>query len=118
MTDREIFRKNFRDLLNETKTMQRDLADYAGVSFQTVSAWVKGRSYPRADAMEKICKFFGIKQSALTEEHHKETDEDILLYAFRQLPEDGRKKLLERAEELIQLYPKRRKSNGKGQDEV
>ena len=67
MTDREIFKTNLVNLMNETKTKQVDIAEYAEVSYQTVSAWVQGRGYPRADAMEKLCKFFGIKQSDLTE---------------------------------------------------
>ena len=115
MTDREIFKNNLTNLLKSTKTKQIDLAKYAEVSFQTVSAWVKGRGYPRADAMEKICRFFNVKQSALTEKG-EETDEEKLLSAFRSLPDAGRRKLLERAEELILLYPKRRKHNGKAEE--
>lgn len=118
MTDREIFRRNFNNLLNETRTKQIDIARYAEVSYQTVSAWATGRGYPRADAMEKLCRFFGVKQSTLTES--KEAGkllEDQLLTAFRTLPEEGKTKLLERAEELLKLYPKRRRSNGKGEEE-
>lgn len=107
MTDREIFRNNLIDLMNNTKTKQIDIARYAGISYQTVSAWVCGRGYPRADAMEKLCKFFGVKQSALTEEQ-TETEEDKLISAFRSLPDEARNKLLERADELTKLYNKGR----------
>ena len=107
MTDREIFKTNLSELLRTTKTKQIDIARYAEVSYQTVSSWVCGRGYPRAEQMEKLCKFFGIRQSALTEEQ-KETDEDRLLSMFRSLPQEGRDKLLERASELKRLYPKRR----------
>ena len=108
MTDREIFQRNLSNLINETKTKQIDLAKYAEVSFQTVSAWVKGRAYPRADAMERICRFFGVKRSALTEESEKQrTPEDELVLAFRTLPVEGKQKLLDRAEELLKLYPKK-----------
>lgn len=111
MTDREIFKTNLTNLMNETKVKQIDIAKYAEVSYQTVSAWVTGRGYPRADAMEKLCRFFGIKQSALTEEQ-KDTDEDRLLSIYRILSDDGRSKLFERAEELVRLYPKRGNKNG------
>ena len=111
MTDREIFQQNLVNLMNITKVKQIDIARYAEVSYQTVSAWVCGRGYPRADAMQKLCKFFNIKQSALTEERSKETDEDRLLAMFRCLSADGQQKLFERAEELVQLYPKRGKRN-------
>lgn len=107
MTDREIFQANLRELMRITKVKQADIARYAEVSYQTVSSWVCGRGYPRAEAMEKLCKFFGIRQSALTEEQ-KETDEDHLLLLFRSLPQEGKAKLMERATELKKLYPKRR----------
>ena len=113
MTDREIFQKNLNNLMAITKVKQIDIAKYAEVSYQTVSAWVTGRGYPRAEAMEKLCKFFGIKQSALTENNSEKTDEDILLFAFRSLSDDGRQKLLERAKELTVLYPKGTRKNVK-----
>ena len=100
-------------MMNLTKVKQIDVAKYAQVSYQTVSAWVCGRSYPRADAMERLCKFFGIKQSVLTEDQNSEkTQEDILLSAFRALSDAGREKLMERASELVILYPKRGKKSG------
>lgn len=112
MTDREIFQRNLVDLMNVTKVKQVDIAKYAEVSYQTVSAWVTGRGYPRADAMERLCRFFGIKQSALTEKRDERTDEDALLSAFRAVSAEGREKLLERSRELLKLYPKRGSKNG------
>ena len=111
MTDREIFQTNRMRLMKSTKVKQIDIARYAEVSYQTVSAWVCGRGYPRAESMEKLCKFFGIKQSALTEDNN-ESDEDRLLLAFRSLSNPGKEKLLDRAAELMLLYPKKGKTNG------
>lgn len=119
MTDREIFQRNFTNLLHETKTKQIDIAKYAEVSYQTVSAWVKGRGYPRPETMEKVCRFFGVKKSELMESHEKQqTPEDTLILAYRTLPVAGKEKLLQRAEELLQLYPKKgRKPYGKAKKE-
>lgn len=111
MTDREIFRNNLVNLMEKTKTKQIDIARYAEVSYQTVSAWVTGRGYPRADAMERLCRFFDVRQSALTESA-EETDEDKLLSVYRILSPTGREKLFERAYELKTLYPKRGRQNG------
>lgn len=104
MTNREVFQNNFERLMKESKAKQIDIAKYAEVSYQTVSAWATGRAYPRAETMEKLCKFFGIKQSVLTEGQNT-TDQDRLLIAYGSLSDDGKAKLLERAEELIKLYP-------------
>lgn len=106
MTDREIFRNNLINLINLSKAKQIDIAKYANVSYQTVSSWVTGRGYPRADAMERLCKFFGVRQSALTESNESDTDEDRLINLFRKMTDVGKEKLLDRAEELIKLYPK------------
>lgn len=111
MTDREIFKNNLDNLMRITKVKQVDIARYAQVSYQTVSAWVCGRGYPRAEQMEKLCKFFGIRQSALTEEKNPEaSNEDTLLSMFRAMSDEGKEKMLERAFELKQLYPKRKKN--------
>ena len=111
MTDREVFQTNLVNLMKKTKTKQVDIAKYAEVSYKTVSAWVCGRGYPRVDTMEKLCKFFGVKQSALTD-NSDETDEDLLLFAFRTLSNEGKTKLLDYAAELMLLYPKKGKKNG------
>lgn len=108
MTDREVFQENLINLMRKSKVKQVDIAKYAEVSYKTVSAWVCGRGYPRVEVMQKLCNFFGVKQSALTD-RHDETDEDRLLMTFRSLSADGKSKLLERANELIMLYPKRKK---------
>ena len=114
MTDREIFKRNLSNIINEAKVKQQDIAKYAEVSYQTVSAWVTGRGYPRPEAMRKLCRFFGVPQSALTEEDKKEeTPEEKLIDIYYCLPDEGREKLIQRAEELLILYPKRRRNNGK-----
>lgn len=120
MSDREVFRKNFNNLMNETKTKQIDIARYAEVSYQTVSAWATGRGYPRADKMSKICQFFGVKPSVLTDSARSVNPmEDELIDAFRSLPDAGREKLIERARELLKLYPqRRRKSYAESEEEV
>ena len=112
MTDREVFQNNLTELIRSSKVKQADIARYAEVSYKTVSAWVTGRGYPRADAMEKLCRFFNIRQSALTEPHDSEVSlEDKVLLAFRSMSPAGQDKLLERANELRILYPRKVKKS-------
>lgn len=118
MTNREIFQKKLTELLRVTKVKQVDLAKYAEVSFQTVSAWVKGRGYPRPEAMAKVCQFFGISPDDLLEENSTEKQEQKILDMFRSMSDEGKEKLLERAWEMTILYPKRGKKNGKAEETV
>jgi transcriptional regulator with XRE-family HTH domain len=105
MSDREIFQENLRRFLSDSGAKQIDLAKYTGVSDKTVSAWFTGRAYPRADVMEKICKFFGVRLSDMVDSKQEQPDEDAQLLAyFHSLNSTGKSKLLERAEELVYLY--------------
>lgn len=65
MADREIFKENLNFYLKDQKKKQKDLAEYVGAKTTTVSGWTRGVSYPRADAMEKIAKFFDVPTSRL-----------------------------------------------------
>ena len=65
MNDRENFRRNLNYFLSTSGKLQKDLADYVGAKTTTVSGWTRGVSYPRADAMEKIARFFGVPTSRL-----------------------------------------------------
>lgn len=118
MTDREVFRNNLIEIFRLGKIKQVDVAKYVGVSEKTVSAWITGRGYPRADAMEKLCRFLGVRQSVLTEEQNpEESMEDRLLKLFRSMSAAGQEKMLERAKELKVLYP-RRKKHGEIEDTI
>ena len=65
MNDREIFRENLNYYLESSGKLQKELAEYVGAKYTTVSGWTRGISYPRADAMEKIANFFGIPTTQL-----------------------------------------------------
>lgn len=58
--------KRLREIYGLT---QQDLADIAGVTNKSVSAWELGNKEPRMGAVEKIAKRFGLKKSNLIEEN-------------------------------------------------
>ena len=87
MNDREIFRHNLNHYLSISGKMQKDLAEYTNVTTSTVSGWIHGISYPRADAMEKIAMFFGVPTSKIIGEHKGEED-------FQGLPRTNEARIL------------------------
>lgn len=107
MNDREIFKTNLNYYLDRTKALQKDLAAFVGAKTTTVSGWTRGISYPRADAMEKIALFFGVPLSKLVMEHDSDDEETVLIEIFRSLSSNGKRLMLDRANELLILYGKK-----------
>ena len=110
--NREVFKLNFYNLLKTTKVKQIDVAREVDVDTRTVSAWATGRAYPRPESMGRLCEYFGIHQSVLTDVQKPEkNDEDILIEIFRSMSDEGKKKMLDRANEMKLLYPRRREND-------
>ena len=103
MTDREIFKENINYYLSTFGKRQVELADYLGVHKGTVSDWVRGKTYPRADVMEKISMFFGVKLSDLVMERNTNQTETRLLRAWRNADPTYQTVALE----LLEAHPKK-----------
>lgn len=65
MTNKEIFHKNFRKLIEYSGKSQNAVADAIGEKRSTVNMWAIGASMPRADKIQKIADYFGVKTDAL-----------------------------------------------------
>ncbi len=116
MSDRDIFQENLIHFLETRGKTQKDLAEYVGVTKSTVSGWIHGVSYPRADAMEQICNYFGINLSKLVESRSREEafadslsfEECQLVTAYRKADSGTQasvRKLLDIPEEKSEAVP-------------
>ena len=105
MDNKEIFSINLKRLMEQKGVSRQDLSDVLGVSYFTISDWVKGKKYPRMDKVEMLADYFGVLKSDLIEakgmnktlpQVQKLTEgETMLLELFRQIPEDAQKMYLE-----------------------
>jgi len=64
---RRIFASNLQRLFEEKGMQKNALADFVGVSDNTITNWTHGHKMPRMDKIDKICSFFGVRRSALLE---------------------------------------------------
>ena len=55
-----LFALRLKGLLAETRTSQKKLADYVGLSQQAVGQWVHGKSAPNLDDAIQIAEFFNV----------------------------------------------------------
>ncbi|QUY64262.1 helix-turn-helix transcriptional regulator [Helcococcus kunzii] len=67
----EVFSKNLIRLLNKKDKNQYELAEYMGVSRQTITNYVKGYNLPRMDKVDKIAEFFGVSRDDLLSDTNK-----------------------------------------------
>lgn len=109
MDAREIFKKKFATLFDAADISQADFAKEIGVSRGLVSLWLHGRSFPRADALEKISQYFRVPVSdliSLKDDFPENDNDDILLELFHQLSLSGQRIAIERVQELTFIYGK------------
>ena len=81
MDNHSIFADNLNKYMAEYGKTRRDLAEALGVSYYTITDWVKGKKYPRMDKVEMLANYFGILKSDLLEDKmtdEKEADNEAL----------------------------------------
>ena len=106
MDNKNIFAENLNRYMKENGKSRRDISDALGVSYYTVTDWVKGKKYPRMDKVEMLANYFCILKSDLIEdksEEHREMQKknDILSDIVLKMNEDM--ELLEMMESLSKL---------------
>ena len=106
MDNKNIFAENLNRYMKENGKSRRDISEALGVSYYTVTDWVKGKKYPRMDKVEMLANYFCCLKSDLIEdksEEHRETQKrnDILSDIVLKMNEDL--ELLEMMEALSKL---------------
>lgn len=72
------FSEIFKKLRKERDLTQETLADYLGVSFQAVSKWERGESYPDIELLPEIAGYFGVSVDELLGVNRAENEKEIL----------------------------------------
>ncbi len=56
----DIFETRLRDLRNQKKLTQKELAKKLNTTDDSIFSWEKGRSQPSIEAIRQICMFFDV----------------------------------------------------------
>lgn len=72
--------ENIKRLRLEKGITQEKLADFLGVTFQSVSRWERGDSYPDITLLPEISAFFGVSVDNLLGRNKAQNEERILEY--------------------------------------
>ena len=72
MDNKDIFATNLKRYMALNEKSRKDVSEALGISYYTVTDWVKGKKYPRMDKVEMLADYFGILKSDLIEEKTEE----------------------------------------------
>ena len=72
MDNKNIFASNLKRYMALNGKSRKDISEALGISYYTVTDWVKGKKYPRMDKVEMLAAYFGILKSDLIEEKTEE----------------------------------------------
>ncbi|MBQ5655967.1 MAG: helix-turn-helix transcriptional regulator, partial [Bacteroidaceae bacterium] len=72
MNNKNVFAENLNRYMKTNGKTRKDVSEAIGVSYYTLTDWVKGKKYPRMDKVEKLANYFGILKSDLIEEKSEE----------------------------------------------
>ena len=75
MDNKKIFATNLKRYMEANNKSRNDISEALGISYYTVTDWVKGKKYPRMDKVEMLAAYFGILKSDLIEEKTEEQKE-------------------------------------------
>lgn len=73
------FSENIKRLRKERDLTQETLADFLGVSFQAVSKWERGESYPDIELLSTIADFFSVSTDELLGIDKAKNEAEILM---------------------------------------
>ena len=76
------FGENLKKLRKERNLTQENIADFFGVSFQSVSKWERGESYPDITMLPVIASFFKVSVDELLGVNEAENEEKIQQYLY------------------------------------
>ena len=71
MTSTEIFAHNLKNKLYARNKTQSDLARFLNVTHTTVSRWANAEAMPRANMIDRICKYLACDPEELLTDHTK-----------------------------------------------
>lgn len=76
-TEREIFAKNLRAVVEKSHLQYKDIAAELGVSRGTMSDYIHARNFPRPEKLAQLCNILGVSQYDLTTDFYSNEEEFV-----------------------------------------
>lgn len=99
--NKEIMAKNISKYMEKAGVDRNKLSTDLGISYTTITDWIKGKTYPRIDKIELLANYFGISKSDLVEDSVSD-----ITTIYNQLVPPRQEKVYNFAEEQLEKQEK------------
>lgn len=97
--------ENLKRLRKEKELTQEDVANILGISFQSVSKWERGESYPDITMLPSLASFFKVSVDELLGVDAAENEEKIKKYLYKIDCLTDKQAALEKAKTALEEFP-------------
>lgn len=66
--NKKVMAKNIRHYMMLNGKTRSDMCEDLGIKYTTLTDWLKGNTYPRIDAIEKMANYFGVSKADLVKD--------------------------------------------------
>lgn len=84
--NKEIMAENIQRFMELRKVSRNDVCKAIGVKYTTLTDWIKGKTYPRIDKIEKLAIYFGVSKSDLVEKYSEPKPSNVSVPNVRAIP--------------------------------
>jgi transcriptional regulator with XRE-family HTH domain len=106
---KEIMARNILYYMEQRGVTRQEVCDALGFKYTTFTDWVKGKTYPRIDKIEKMAAYFGVNKSDLVEER---TDVDRKRQRMYLKLEKAPPDVLDKIDQMIDIMVQRDVESG------
>lgn len=106
--NKEIMAKNIQRLMNSKGIDRNKMSDDLNIKYTTLTAWIKGDSYPRIDKIELMARYFGVSKSDLVEvpnDSENKVAKTIAAHIDDDTPDDEKEQIINFIESLKRARP-------------
>lgn len=119
--NKKVMAKNIRHYMMLNGKTRSDMCEDLGIKYTTLTDWLKGNTYPRIDAIEKMANYFGVSKADLVEDPentiffsggiNRKIDDELMENIYRNFAklaadERNRKRILAIIEKVEQMDDK------------
>ncbi|EMF0380245.1 transcriptional regulator [Enterococcus hirae] len=110
LENKEVMANNINHYMKKYGIDRKKLSSDLGISYTTLTDWIKGKTYPRIDKIEMLANYFNISKSDLVE--NKSEEKNLLiektLSTMKKIDDEKKQKVYDFAQKQLEIQTNER----------